>query len=102
MLINNIILNLNKNMPATDGTGALAYGQNSNTYNIPRGVILNLSKDKPDENINPFLLILNDEQKKAMKIHLKIGIYKQLHENGFINTFQLKKLISLNGGGDLC
>ncbi len=102
MLINNIILNLSKNMPAVDGTGALAYGQNSNTYNIPRGVILNLSKGKPDDNINPFLLILSDEQKKVMKINLKIGIYKQLHKNGFIDTLQFKKLIALNGGGDLC
>ncbi len=87
-------------MPATDGTGALAYGQNSNTYNILRGVILNL--DKTDKTTNPFLLILSDEQKEVMKINLKIGIYKQLHENGFIDTLQLKKLIALNGGGDLC
>ena len=100
MLINNIILNLSKNMPAVDGTGALAYGQNLGAYTAPRGIILNL--DKTDRTTNPFLLILSDEQKKAMKINLKIGIYKQLHENGFINTFQLKKLISLNGGGDLC
>ena len=100
MLINNIILNLSKNMPATDGTGALAYGQNLGAYTAPRGMILNL--DKTDKTTNLFLLILSDEQKKAMKINLKIGIYKQLHENGFINTFQLKKLISLNGGGDLC
>ena len=61
-------------MPAVDGTGALAYGQSSNTYNIPRGVILNLSKGKPDENINPFLLILSDEQKKAMKTHIMLAI----------------------------
>ncbi len=100
MLINNITLNSSKNISAVDGTSALAYGQNSNTYNIPRGVILNL--DKFEKNTNPFLFILSDEQKKAMKTNLKIGIYKQLHENGFINTFQLKKLISLNGGGDLC
>ena len=61
-----------------------------------------MNLDKTDKTTNPFLLILSDEQKEAMKINLKIGIYKQLHENGFINTFQLKKLISLNGGGDLC
>lgn len=100
MLINNTTLNLVKATPAFDGTGALAYGQNSSTYNIPRGVILNLEKsEKP---ANPFLFILSDEQKEAMKINLKIGIYKQLYENGFINEFQLKKLIALNGGGDLC
>ena len=99
MLINNVILNLSKNIPAVDGTGALAYGQNSSTYNILRGVILNL--EKSEKTTNPVLFILTDEQKESIKINLKIGIYKQLYENGFINEFQLK-LISLNGGGDLC
>ena len=87
-------------MPATDGTGALEYRQPVGTYIAPRGIILNL--DKSQKNANPFLLVLSDEQKEAMKTNLKIGIYKQLHENGFINTYQLKKLIALNGGGDLC
>ena len=100
MLINNITLNVSKNKPVVDGTGALAYGQNLGAYTAPRGVILNLEKsEKP---VNPFLFILSDEQKEEIKINLKIGIYKQLHENGFINEFQLKKLIALNGGGDLC
>lgn len=61
-----------------------------------------MNLDKTDKTTNPFLLILSDEQKEAMKINLKIGIYKQLHENGFIDTLQFKKLIALNGGGDLC
>lgn len=61
-----------------------------------------MNLEKSEKNTNPILFILTDEQKKSMRINLKIGIYKQLYENGFINEFQLKKLISLNGGGDLC
>lgn len=63
---------------------------------------MNLNKDKNNSNINPVFFVLKEDEKETMKTYLKIGIYKQLHENGFINEFQLKKLIAMNGGGDLC
>ena len=86
-------------MPATDGTGALAYGQNLGAYTAPRGILLNL--DKSEKTTNPFLFILSDEQKKAMKNTLKIGIYKQLHKNGFLNNLQLDRLLEMQAGGEL-
>ena len=99
MLINNITLNLRKNTPAIDGTAALEYRQPVGTYPVPRGVILNL--DKTNKTTNPFLFILSDEQKMAMKNTFKIGIYKQLHKNGFLNNLQLNRLLEMQAGGEL-
>lgn len=100
MLINKITLNLQKNCPIVDGTSALEYRQPIGAYIAPRGIVLNL--DKSEKTASPFFFVLSDEEKMKMKINLKIGIYKQLYANGFINEFQLKKLIAVNGGGDLC
>lgn len=60
-----------------------------------------MNLDKSEKTTNPLLFILSDEQKTAMKNTIKIGIYKQLHKNGFLNNLQLNRLLEMQAGGEL-